>query len=199
MDNDSLNFDDDREWVQYWIEFEEWWLNYLEAWNKRPWAKENKMKREIGNMFDTIGAIVGGNHMLLATGNSFIRQDGCLVMGRGAARQLALRYPHIPRLFGRRITHLSKYLIVTEPSHQYAHPWLGVLQVKYHFKDMADMDLLSESISALKMTANTLPHFRIDINYPGIGNGCISAASDLKQIVHLLNSLPDNVHVWTFH
>jgi hypothetical protein len=129
-------------------------------------------------------------HKVLVTGNSFIKKDGSLVMGRGAAKQLASLYPNLPYQLGTKISAFTKngvYGVILVDD-------LGVFQVKYHFKDNARRDLITKSSEQLCFLANILPEETIFLNYPGIGNGRLN-----KNVVSpILEMLPDNVHVWTF-
>lgn len=158
------------------------------------------MKREIGNMFDMYGAVLGP-HMILVTTNSYKRRDGALVMGRGAAKQLAVLKPDVPYAFGRRLIdgQFMTYGVMSLPPQAEGEPWLGAFQVKYHFKDEANMELIQTSLIMLDEMARKMPHMRIDLNYPGIGNGRIHDQVRRKQLDKWLDQLPDNVHVWTFH
>jgi hypothetical protein len=151
------------------------------------------MIRNTGDMFSTVGNY-GYLHALLVTTNSYIRRDGALVMGRGAARTAALRWPGLPYELGKRIEHLSEYNIgllsqTNEPRFS-----IGAFQVKFNFADAADLDLIARSANELAKLATERHDWRFDMNYPGIGNGRLSLAA----VDPLLESLPDNVHIWTF-
>jgi hypothetical protein len=145
-------------------------------------------------MFDMIGATVG-SHLVLVTTNSYIRRDGALVMGRGAAKQLANLYPDVPYEFGRRVgCSLAQYGLFWM-GQTAMRPALGAFQVKWHFKEQANLDLILDSSRMLKDVAQKCADSRIDMNYPGIGNGRLS----YDIVDPLLQDLPDNVHIWTFH
>ena len=130
----------------------------------------------------------------LVTTNSYIRRDGALVMGRGAAKQLATRFPKLPYEFGKRIKHLDEYNIgvLTDLNTKLN---LGAFQVKYHFKDAADLALIERSVDELVSVAHERSERKFNVNFPGIGNGKL----DYDQVLPLLERLPDNVYVWTFH
>lgn len=143
---------------------------------------------------DMLGHIVPGDVYLVTT-NSYIRKDGALVMGRGAAKQLAMKNPIMPRIFGRicneRCGHLGEYRILTHTNGSGV--CLGAFQVKYHFKDMADIELIKRSVDELIEVACTDGRI-FHLNYPGIGNGRLDAF-DVEPII---SRLPDNVNVWRF-
>ena len=148
------------------------------------------MQKKFGNMID---AIEPGNGVWLCTTNSYIRKDGALVMGRGCAKAMAEAFPGLPMMLGARIEHLSEYNIgiLEDETSNIA---LGAFQVKYHFKQDADLGLIERSCSALWALADLKPEREFHLNYPGIGNGRLKA-SDIEPLIQLL---PDNVNVWQF-
>src|SRR4051812_18306104 len=85
------------------------------------------------------------------TTNSFIAQNQKLVMGRGAALELAQRKPQFPFQAGRYIAntcgHLGKYGWFSSPGDDGKR--FGCFQVKYHWRDRADLDLIRFSVDAL--------------------------------------------------
>ncbi len=141
------------------------------------------MKLEKGDMW----SIFDLKEYFLVTTNSYIRTDGALVMGRGIAKQLADKIPSIPWSFGEKIEHLSNYGIR-------ATGHIAAFQVKRHFRDDAELDLIAASTYDLHRWAKTLPKRRFDLNFPGIGNGHLN----YDEVLPLLEDLPDNVHIWTF-
>lgn len=152
------------------------------------------MRSEVGNMFNTIGNIVD-EHMLVVTTNSFIRRDGALVMGRGAAKQLATLYPDMPWTFASKMSgSLCTYSLLWTEATPFR-PALGAFQVKRHYADDACIKLIRDSTLMLSTLAQEKPKTRFDMNYPGIGNGRLS----INDVGPLLRNLPDNVHVWTFY
>lgn len=127
------------------------------------------------------------------TTNSFVKKDGKLVMGRGIARQVRDSFPDIDLDFGheinKRYANLAEYLILD--SNYY--PKILAFQVKYHWADKADVDLIAKSAAQLSVRATENPDKTFFLNFPGIGNGQLSI-SDVEFIVNLL---PENVTVWT--
>jgi hypothetical protein len=143
-------------------------------------------------MFES-GVRHGAERVLLVTTNSFVRQDGALVMGRGAAKTAMLKWPRLPYSLGKYIDHLGEYNVgIITDNNLSLH--IGAFQVKYHFKDEADLDLIARSVAELTAITNKKPDWRFDMNFPGIGNG----HKAYEDVAPLLDSLPDNVHVWTF-
>lgn len=150
------------------------------------------MQHKYGDML----ADIRPGDIYLVTTNSFIRKDGAVVMGRGAAKQLAEMYPNIPYLFGKSIAadcgHLGEYNVgvLTDKG---SNTSLGAFQVKFHFKDEADLELIQRSVNRLHTLA--CEDGRIfHLNYPGIGNG----RRRISEVSYMLAELPDNVNVWRF-
>lgn len=145
---------------------------------------------------------IGKASAILVTANSYINNAGRLVMGRGAAREAAIRWPSLPRQLADWIVkfgpgHLGEYgvifvldivafsgLVTFDPMD------IGVFQVKRHFKDNADPELIRRSVDKLNEDAER--YDRIALNFPGIGNGRLRE-EDVKP---LLESLPDNVVIY---
>ena len=135
-----------------------------------------------GEMFSAPGFII-------VTTNSFLTSEVKVVMGRGAAWQLKRKIPGIEKTFGKMILdtcgHLGKYGLMFHGNY-------GAAQVKYHFKEMADLDLIEFSMIKLSLEAKKDQKTIFNINYPGIGNGRLKES----EVKPALRMLPDNVHVW---
>ena len=135
-----------------------------------------------GEMFRAPGFII-------VTTNSFLTSEVKVVMGRGAAWQLKRKVPGIEKTFGKMILdtcgHLGRYGLMF-------HGKYGAAQVKYHFMEIADLDLIEFSMNKLSLEAKKNPKTIFNINYPGIGNGRLKE----NEVKPALRTLPDNVHVW---
>ena len=125
----------------------------------------------------------------IVTASSFIltRQQK-LLMERGAALELRQMIPNIEFSFGKMIIetcgHLGVYGLLMNGNY-------GAAQIKYDFRDKADINLIAFSMAALADKAKANGH-TYNINYPGIGNGGLSK----EEVKPLLEILPDNVYVW---
>lgn len=137
-------------------------------------------------MLDYDNAYHDSANLYMFTGNSFVKRNGALVMGRGAARQVRDSYPGVDRGFGRHIMHLGEYSIVILGERN-----LGVFQVKRNFSAKAELELIQNSTAALAAYAETFQR-AIYMNYPGIGNGGLIQT----DVAPLLQSLPDNVFLY---
>lgn len=139
-----------------------------------------------GNMWSSNASLI------LVTCNSFVRQDGALVMGRGAALEAKTKYPQFPYEMGKYVKQCSDGIYGVLFSLQYSNPELGVFQVKRHFRDDADLDLIQLSI--YKFIPAIAGYPLVAMNMPGIGYGHLRR----KQVLPLVKQLPDNVEVWEY-
>ena len=119
----------------------------------------------------------------VVTTNSYIKQNGELVMGRGAAKEAKERYDRIAFDAGEKISHLSKYGFIYLPQYK-----VGLFQVKYHWNADAELSLIDYSVYKLTQFADMLCG-DIVMNFPGIGNGRLPR----EDVISLLEILPDNV------
>lgn len=145
--------------------------------------------------------------LFLVTTNSYVRKDGSLVMGAGAARQMRDRFRGVNFGFGRAVRedcgHLGEYGIVTigtpldsmdDPA-GIAQPELGAFQVKTHWKNKADTQLIAGSAAILSEHLREHgPDYQVHLNFPGIGNGGL----DPGDVLPIISPWPSNVHVWTY-
>lgn len=126
-----------------------------------------------------------GADIILVTTNSFVKNNGELVMGAGAAKEAKRLYPELPKQLGVTIPHLGKYHLRFLPN------GLGAFQVKYDWQHPASIDLIAGSSYLLRDFANMFVG-TIALNFPGIGNGKL----DRDRVLPVIGILPDNVHVY---
>jgi hypothetical protein len=157
------------------------------------------MKLAKGNMFNT------PTNVYCVTTNQYVTVNGRVVMGRGAAFTAKTLFHGLDYTLGGRIMRHQHSNPGTPYYLLYAGEWVryygdvsrGVriygFQVKNHFRDDAKLDLIAHSANMLHVVATALrPQDTYSLNFPGIGNGRLSR----KQVMPLLETLPDNVTVW---
>lgn len=146
----------------------------------------------------------------LVTTNNYLRNNGSLVMGRGAASQVTRMWTGIDMEFGGLIEAEAvrqaatgecrnavklEYGVLVAPS-PYAlkgrDVWLGIFQVKYRWWDSADLGLIERSVGVLGKWVEANPGMRVALNFPGIGNGHLKRA----DVMPMVERLPDAVTVW---
>ncbi len=136
------------------------------------------------------------DHFIITT-NAMVKRNGALVMGAGIAKQVRDRYPGIDVDCGRAVEkyrdHLNTYgcLINVVPGERSS---LGLFQVKHHWAEQADLELIENSTTHLYHHAQLNQGMTFALNFPGIGNGKLS----YDQVKPIIDTLPDNVQVWTF-
>lgn len=141
--------------------------------------------------------VFGKTGLFLITTNPIRRKDGAVVMGRGIAREAALRFPELPFDFGRRLgPEVVGYQACGESTGvigTYDQQQVGFFMVKRHWAEDADPQIINDSVTDLMEWA-CHRFTRIDLNFPGIGNGKLRR----DDVLPLIKRLPDNVHVWEY-
>ena len=130
-------------------------------------------------------------------------------MGRGLALDVKTRYPNVPKLMAESIgtprfrrgdaasnAHNMAWSIygVRIIPYEAANGYLGVFQVKRHFKDKAELALIGHSVLCLQEAIRLRDIERVDINMPGVGYGRLKR----EHVLPIIKELPDVVHVWEF-
>lgn len=132
----------------------------------------------------------GRTDLFLFTSNPVVNKRGQAVMGRGIALQVARRFPEAQLLFGSLLSNTN--LPHTGVLGKFDDQLLGWFRVKDHFAQDAKPSIIQKSANLLSIVAPFYP--RIDLNFPGIGNGKLSR----DEVLPLLEVLPSNVNVWEF-
>ena len=133
-----------------------------------------------------------GKVPIFVTTNAMINTHDELVMGRGAAKQLATLIPSMPGYWGHHIrmqaaNGRTAYGVLYDDYHQ-----VGIFQVKWHWKNDADLNLIANSCRCLIEMVKARNWQAVYLNYPGIGNGRLK----LEQVEQVVNMLPETVHLW---
>ena len=149
-------------------------------------------KFSIGDMWDAFDAA----DLFLITTNSTLTRQNKLVMGRGIARQAKERFSGLDLALGSQIQtacgNLGFYGLLI--SMRWPTAKLGGFQVKYHWQNAADLNLITKSTIALKWWARYHHDCQIHLNFPGIGNGGLEKTA----VLPLLEQLPNNVTIWEY-
>jgi hypothetical protein len=131
----------------------------------------------------------------LVTANSYVKSNGNLVMGRGAAARAARLWPEMPSIAGKRVLHLGDYhVMIMLGFGRDRHA--GIFQTKRHFHDPSDPELIRESCRKLEAKARGMRDYVFRVNYPGIGLGGLSV--DQVQPILERHLAWDNIEVWRF-
>jgi hypothetical protein len=122
------------------------------------------------------------------TTNGSVRKDGCAVLGRGCAREAALKFPALPRELGAQlVSHGNRVYFFDHHG-----GGLFTFPVKHQWMEHADLDLIRESTESfarqlLKSCTYVMPR-------AGCGNGQLR----WEDVRPILAVLPDNVVVIDF-
>lgn len=117
----------------------------------------------------------------LITTNGERRKDGAAVMGRGCARQAKELLPGIDHklgeLLGKYGNRVLRLAALPDGSH------LGSFPVKHSWREAADPQLIERSAHQLVELADRFQYRQIFLPRPGVGNGRLDYASDVKPIL----------------
>ncbi|MDW8358931.1 MAG: hypothetical protein RMK63_13615 [Thermus sp.] len=131
--------------------------------------------------------------LVLATTNGVVKQDGSLVIGAGAAKALAERFPELPRILGKRVNPGKPYgLIVVELRGSR----VGAFQTKYHWQDPANLALIAYSTRMLRAYLMAHPDLRAHLPFPGVGLGGLREDQVLPILERELRSVGERVFLY---
>jgi hypothetical protein len=135
-----------------------------------------------GEMFDAPGVHI-------VTANSFISDDGTLVMSMGASLAMKTRFPEISRTFGAMIKgycgHLGRYGLMLYGNK-------GILQTRCDIQGRMEPELIKYGLKILYSIAEGSPLLAYHLAHPGVSLSKMS----IPEIDRLLESLPKNVCIW---
>ena len=142
--------------------------------------------------------------LIAVTTNGTLKDDGSLVMGKGAAKEAADRVSHdfgitLPLNIGAALTKAHRidgcllygFYVYTERPINYR---LGLFQTKLHWRKASTRAIIGYSIMHLKLWL-AVNHgdsgATVALNFPGIGAGEL----EVQQVFPLLLDLPENVTI----
>ena len=127
------------------------------------------MRVEKVNIWDAHDA----GHWVAITTNGDVRRDGCLVMGRGVARQAVEKYPAIQGLLGSKVRTHGNHVHYISSFKLFSFP------VKHSGRDpQADLELVGRSARELCRMLTVLSDIPVVyLPKPGCGNGRLDWAA----------------------
>ena len=142
------------------------------------------MKEVFGDLWEFDGIIA-------ITTNGFVKTDRTCVMGRGCARQAAVRFPELPRKLASRISAEGNHVFYF-PEHR-----LITFPVKHNWWEVADLGLIQRSArELLKIIEVKEIKEAIYLPRPGCGNGRLRWEDVKKFLLPILKS--DQFHIVTY-
>jgi hypothetical protein len=149
------------------------------------------VKEITGNLWDH-----GNDSILVVTTNGFVKNNGEAVMGRGCAKEAAVRWPNLPRDLGKALQDYGNQVMrfFLDPG------WvIFTMPVKHHWHDKADLGLIERSTHQLVQELDALNSSMVlscILPRPGCGNGQRDWETEVKPL--LLPILDDRFSVITF-
>jgi len=129
------------------------------------------MREDMGNLW-TYPA-----NAIVITTNGFVKKNGEAVMGRGCAREAAIRYPDLPEKLGN-----SLNISGNKVFHFWIREHILTMPVKHNWWEKADIELIKESAKQLIEHADGWDFKTIVCPRPGCGNGQLDW-EDVKPIL----------------
>jgi len=130
--------------------------------------------------------------VIMFTANSTICRSG-LVMGAGNAKAIKEYFASLG------INLPMELAKIIKPNSVYGCKWvkfrfhnIGAFQTKTDWKLGSTLELIEKSVSRLDRVARLRPEFTFHLPFPGCGHGGLKH----EDVLPLLVSLPDNVHVY---
>lgn len=152
------------------------------------------MKLRQGQMFNSHPDV------FIVTTNAYIRTDGALVMGRGAAAEATQRFSRCNYIFGDLVKRHNTKNGIRIPYGVIVHPYLNnpklaIFQVKHHYRDLGNLEIIKRSTAELMFLAQTAwSKLTIAMNFPGTGNGYLNR----RDVLPIIEDLPNNVEIWEY-
>ena len=145
------------------------------------------MKLTNGNMWSAYPQA----DLFLITTNSTLKNNGCLVMGKGIALEAAQRFPALPQKLGIAVAREgATYGLLIAKNWPTAK--IGAFQVKTDWRKPALPELIALSTQMLIDWCANHPDAQVHLNFPGIGAGGLYAG----LVLTIIQELPDTVTVW---
>ncbi len=115
-------------------------------------------------------------HWIVITTNGIVRNDGACVMGRGTAKEAAIRIRYLPHMLGTCIKAHGNMLFTFHTLKLITFP------TKHHWKDPADPKLIEKSTKELVSFVNKEDISKIYLVRPGCNNGRLNW-KDIKPLL----------------
>lgn len=131
--------------------------------------------------------------LVLATTNGVARRDGSLVMGAGAAKALAERFPELPRILGKQVNPGKPYGLIVVELKGFR---VGGFQTKHHWQDPANPALIAYSARMLRAYLMAHPDLRGHLPLPGVGLGGLKEDQVLPVLERELGGVGDRVFLY---
>jgi hypothetical protein len=122
------------------------------------------------------------NKWIVITTNGVVNAQGKAVMGRGVAREAAMKFSDLPRRLAERLNTHGNHVFVFGPYR------LITLPVKHQWFERADMQLVARSVQELIVVARALDARPVYMVRPGCGNGQLNWVDVHPTLVNILDN-----------
>ena len=144
------------------------------------------MKEQTGDMFDEY---LSPEILYVITTNGYVKNDGRAVMGRGTAYEATQLQKGIDRILGDYILAWGNRPFLLPGN-------MASLPVKHHWKEKADVELISLSLGRLFDLWNSIGRPKLYLPRPGCGNGQLSWYH-VRSLVESRFSGKGDVTIWS--
>jgi hypothetical protein len=132
------------------------------------------------------------DYVIVTTNNSFDK-NGRLIMGKGAALDFKKAYPEMIDIFSalikKQMDASGYYGLILDKD-------TGIFQVKYDWRNPADLELITKSTYELLRFAKSHKDWDFGMNFPGIGKN--TGELTVEEVLPIVSKLPDNVYLYIY-
>lgn len=122
--------------------------------------------------------VYGDGSWIAILTNGIVKKSGEAVMGRGIAKECAIKFPEFPAKFGSVLKRLGNCLLAWSDYEIFTFP------TKYDWKDPSDELIISRSCRQLKEHLNDHPEItKVYLPRPGCGEGGLDYESQVRPIM----------------
>ncbi len=143
-------------------------------------------KQPMNILYTNMEELSGPNIVILVTTNQVVKSNGHLVMGAGAAKWAAQKWPQLP-LLAAAVRDKCTPIIQTKNGTQ-----IGIFPTKKHWQENSSLEMIAKSSQELKELALAHPELEYHVNFPGIGFGHLNFG-DVQNTLEAAE-FPENVY-----
>lgn len=141
------------------------------------------MKEVFGNIWD-FHRPKQLNTFLVFTTNGSVRKDGHAVMGRGIAREVAVKFPHVQAELGKHLKEFGNKIFIFWNEKLISFP------VKHKWDQKADPELIEKSCQRLLEMVNSLNFENVTVYM--VRTGCGNGGLEWKDVKPVLEKYLDD-------
>lgn len=140
---------------------------------------------------------------ICVTTNGVVKDNGCLVMGKGIAKKFALKYPQLPLSLGKCVKESGNQVhifgtdpgLVGDPELIHKYPYVVSFPTKENWADPSPIELIIKSAHELVVFADLMMWIKVILPRPGCSNGGLDWESQVKPVLEPI--LDDRFYIIT--